>query len=462
MDRSAPIAALAGLAAGAYRRGMTHMRLGTAIGVSIALGCGVAAHGTPHPPDRPQTAAAPVIHWSNEARRASVPPGPNGVFGIENYGNKFPGEAAVYMGIVHAAIYDAALAIDGGYEPYAWAVEAPRGASAAAAVATAAHHTLIGLQPALGLTAAQQAVLDGHYADYLAAIPDTPAKADGIAVGQQVAQAVLALRADDGRERNPQLPDLDPPPPGPGIWSSGGGPALGLRLPGMKPLALESASQFRPDGPPHLSSRAYAVDFREVAAFGRVDSTARRPDQTAQALFWTDHDLRQWNDGMLALAADARLGLVETARMLALAHVAGGDAMIACFDAKYTYWFWRPFQAIPQADADRNEKTDADATWQPLRPTPAFPEYPSAHACHSTAVSEALQAFFGERRIAFTLDSRATGTIHHFRDVREVIRDVDDARVLAGFHFRRSDEDGSALGRRVARYVVRHRFRQLE
>jgi len=165
---------------------------------------------------------------------------------------------------------------------------------------------------------------------------------------------------------------------------------------------------------------------------------------------------------MIALAADARLGLVETARMLALAHVAGGDAMIACFDAKYTYWFWRPFQAIPQADADRNDKTDADATWQPLRPTPAFPEYPSAHACHSTAVSEALQAFFGERRIAFTLDSRATGTIHRFRDFGEVVRDVDDARVLAGFHFRHSDEDGSALGRRVARYVVRHRFRQLE
>jgi len=391
-----------------------------------------------------------------------VPAGPGGVFGAENYGNKFPGEAAVYMGIVHAAIYDAALAIDGGYEPYAWAVEAPRGASAAAAVATAAHHTLIGLQPALGLTAAQQAVLDGHYADYLAAIPDTPAKADGIAVGQQVAQAVLALRADDGRERNPQLPDLDPPPPGPGIWSSGGGPALGLRLPGMKPLALESASQFRPDGPPHLSSRAYAVDFREVAAFGRADSTVRRPDQTAQALFWTDHDLRQWNDGMIALAADARLGLVETARMLALAHVAGGDAMIACFDAKYTYWSWRPVQAIQQADSDGNAATIVDATWQPLRPTPGHPEYPSAHACHTTAVAEALTAFFGGRRFAFTLDSRATSTTHRFRSFYEAVRDVDDARVLAGFHFRHADEDGTLLGWWVAHYVIRHQFRRLE
>jgi len=194
----------------------------------------------------------------------------------------------------------------------------------------------------------------------------------------------------------------------------------------------------------------------------RVDSTARRPDQTAQALFWTDHDLRQWNDGMLALAADTRLGLVETARMLALAHVAGGDAMIACFDAKYSYWFWRPFQAIQQADTDGNDATNADPTWQPLRPTPAHPEYPSAHACHTTAVSEALQAFFGPRRVAFTLDSRATGTTHHFHTFGEVIRDVNDARVLAGFHYRHSDEDGSALGRRVARYVVRHQFRRLD
>jgi hypothetical protein len=234
-----------------------------------------------------------------------------------------------------------------------------------------------------------------------------------------------------------------------------------LRLPGLRPLALERASQFRPDGPNPLDSEAYASDVEEVAAFGRADSTTRRAEQTAQALFWTDHDLRQWNDGMLALAADARLGLVDTARMLALAHVAGGDAMIACFDAKYSYWFWRPFQAIPQADTDGNDATIADATWQPLRPTPSFPEYPSAHACHTTAVAEALQAFFGFRRIAFTLDSRATGTTHRFRGFHEVIRDVNEARVLAGFHFRNSDEEGSALGRRVAHYVVRHQFRRL-
>ena len=439
---------------------MTHHTFVSAIGILVALGGGTAARGTPDPPERAVTAAA-VVHWSHEARRAIVPAGPNGVFGAENYGNKFAGEAAVYMGIVHAAIYDAALAIEGGYQPYAIALHAPPDTSAEAAVATAAHHTLIGLQPALGLTAAQQAILDGHYGDYLAAISDSRAKAKGIAIGERVAAAVIALRTGDGRELNPQIADLSPPPPGPGVWSPGTGAALGLRLPGIRPLALRSASQFRPDGPMALSSLEYALDFEEVATLGRVDSADREDDQTAQALFWTDHDLRQWNDGMLAVAADQRLGLVETARMLALAHVAGGDAMIACFDAKYTYWSWRPFQAIQQADTDGNDATPADPAWQPLRPTPGHPEYPSAHACHTTAVAEALQAFFGARRVAFTLDSRATNTTHRFRAFHEAVRDVNDARVLAGFHFRHADEDGSALGRRVARYVIRHQFRRL-
>jgi hypothetical protein len=429
---------------------MTYTRRTAAVGVLVAMAIGAVGHGAPHTPDPPPgQSAQPVIDWSHEARRAIVPPGPGGIFGAENYGNKFPGEAGVYMGIVHAAIYDAALAIEGGYQPYAIALRAPRGTSAAAAISTAAHHVLVGLQPSLGLTAAQQAALDARYAAYIAAMPDDGARRDGVEVGARVAAAVLSLRANDGRERNPSLEDLGPPPPGPGVWTVGTVPALGLRLPGMRPLALRRASQFRPGGPPALSSPAYRADLDEVTVFGRADSTVRTPEQTAQALFWTDHDLRQWNDGLLAGASEAKLGLVETARLLAMAHVAGGDAMIACFDAKYAYWFWRPFQAIPEP------------LWQPLRPTPNFPEYPSAHACHSAAVATALQLFVGTRRFGFTLDSRATGTTHRFRGAHDVVADVIEARILAGFHYRTSDEDGAELGRKVARYVARHQFRRL-
>lgn len=424
-------------------------------GFSMVEGIRLTLEAATHP-------ATPVIYWSNEARRAIVPAGPSGIFGPENYGNKFPGEAAIYMGIVHAAIYDAAVAIEGGYHPYAIALTASEDTSPQAAIATAVHHVLIGLQPALGLTPAQQAILDGRHATYLAAIPEGAAKADGISIGSQVATAVLALRANDGRQRNPHLGDLKPPPPGPGVWDEGSSPAVGLRVPGIRPLVLESGSQFRPDGPNPLASDEYASDFKEVAKLGRVDSTARRTEQTIQALFWTDHDLRQWNDSLLKLADDRGLDLVQTARMLAMAHAAGGDAMIACFDAKYTYWFWRPYQAIPRADEDPNAATAADSSWRPLRTTPNFPEYPSAHACHTTAVAEALQAFFGTDKISFSLDSRATGTTRAYDRLPDAVTDVDWARVLVGFHFRNSDQEGSSLGRTVARYVVTHRFTPLD
>jgi hypothetical protein len=414
---------------------------------------------TPDAAVPPELAATPIIDWSNEARRAIVPPGAAGVFGAENYGNKFPGEAALYMGIVHAAIYDAAVAIAGGYRPYATGVIARADTSAEAAIATAAHHTLIGLQPALGLTITQQAGLDERYVGYLAQIPEGEAKQNGIAVGEQAASGVLALRANDGRERNPQLSDMHPPAPGAGIWDPGSAPAVGLRMPGIRPLALDTASQFRPDGPNAMASAEYAEDVHEVETLGRVDSTARTTAQTTEALFWTDHDLRQWNDGLLRLVVARNLDLVQAARMLAMAHVAGADAMVACFDAKYTYWFWRPYQAIPRADTDGNAATQADPTWRPVRPTPNFPEYPSAHACHSTAVAEALAGFFGTDQIQFSLDSRITGTTRHYARFHEVVQDVDWARVLVGFHFRNSDQEGSMLGRRVGRYVAGRFFR---
>jgi hypothetical protein len=407
-------------------------------------------------------AATPVAFWSTEARCAIVPP----TAGPENFGNKFPGEAAVYMGIVHAAIYDAAVSIEGGYQPYTATPTAPADTSAEAAIATAAYDTLSGLQPQLG---ANQTILDNDYTAYTAAIPDDTAKQNGIAIGDQVAQAVLALRQNDGRGCGTTLQDLDPPAPGPGVWqrnpaippSSNPPPVVGLCLPGMRTLALESASQFRPDGPNALTSQAYTDDFNQVKDLGRIDSTTRTPEQTEQARFWTDHDIRQWNDGLLNLAAGRGLDLVQTARMLAMAHVAGGDAMIACFDAKYHYWFWRPYQAIRLADSDGNPDTVADPSWQPLGATPNFPEYPSAHACHSTAVVEALDAFFGTDKVSFTLNSRVTGTSRTYDRLHDVVKDVDWARVLVGFHFRNSDLQGSALGRKVGRYVTDNYFQPL-
>lgn len=451
------------------------MRFATRIASVLALV--ITGNGFDRAVELPSNASlspAPVVYWSLAAQRAIVPHGPLDIFGSENYGNKFPGEAAVYMGIVHAAIYDAAVAIEGGYQPYALAIEASAGASAAAAVATAAHHTLVGspdigrqgLQPALGLTPDQQARLDGEYQAYLSAIPEGAGKSEGIRIGEQVAIAIVSRREDDGRGANPTLADLNPPLPAAGVWERNPGsslpPVLGLRLPGITPLALNSASQFRPDGPNPLTSAEYAEDFNQVKELGRSDSVERTPEERIQALFWTDHDLRQWNEGMLRLAGARGLDLVQTARMLAIAHVSGGDAMIACFDAKYFYWFWRPYQAIARADTDGNPATASDTTWQPLAATPNFPEYPSAHACHSGAIAEALNTFFGTDKVNFSLDSRITGTVRRYDRFHDVVKDVNEARVLAGFHFRNSDEEGAHVGRDVARFVVATLFHPID
>jgi hypothetical protein len=323
--------------------------LAVLLGAAVFVGAGRGVGATPPaiqcaPAATYPAATTPVAFWSTEARCAIVPAGPGGIFGSENFGNKFPGEAAVYMGIVHVAIYDATVAIEGGYRPYAPTPAAPANTSPEAAIATAAYDTLTGLQPQLG---ANQTILDNDYSAYVGSIPDGQGKTDGITIGEQVAQAVLALRASDGRGCSTTLTDLGQPTPGPGVWQPAPGQVLGLCLPGMRPLALASATEFRPDGPNSLTSQEYADDFNQVKDLGRIDSTTRTPEQTIQARFWTDHDIRQCNDGLLRLAAARGLDLLQTARMLAIAHVAGGDAMIACFDAKYHYWLTPTNRARP-------------------------------------------------------------------------------------------------------------------
>lgn len=384
-----------------------------------------------------------VADWSLIAQNAIVA-----------VGRKFPGEAAVYMGIVHAAIYDVVVAIEGGYRPYAITPTVPPHTSMEAAVATAAHRVLVGRFPE------QRAGLDDLFLAYMNALPDTEAKTNGILVGGEVGTEMLLLRANDGLDST--VPYVQRPP-GPGVYEpTGPATPLGTRLPHVLPLALDNASRFRPHGPPALHSRGYAHDFNEVKNLGRLDSSVRSVEETAVARFWTDHDIPQWNRSLLRLAEARGLTAIETARMLAMAHVAGGDAMIGCFDAKYHYLSWRPVHAIPRAGTDGNSRTLPDSMWQPLLPTPNHPEYPSAHACHTTAIAEALESFFGPGRIRFSMDSLVTSETREYKRFRDVVVEVNNARVWAGFHFRYSQDDGSRLGRKVARFVTRHFFQPLD
>jgi hypothetical protein len=360
------------------------------------------------------------------------------------------GSSVVLEAIVQAAVYDAVVAIEGGSEPFVTSPSVTRPASTDAAVATAAHDVLVVRVPG------QAATVDAQYAAYLAMIPDGPAKVNGIALGREVGQAILAWRMGDGFD-NP-IP-YEQPPPGPGVFE----PVLpttpvDVKLKQVRPLTHASFWDFRPDGPNQLTSAEYAEDFDEVKAYGRIDSTVRTSQQTAIARFWTEAGATQAPRTLRALAIDNQLGLAETARMLALVHVAGADATLACFDAKYHYLFWRPVHAIQRADTDGNPATEPDPTWQSLLVV-NHPEYPSAHGCFTTAMTRALAAFFGTDQIRVEISSTATGVTRSYDGFSDVAREVYDARVWGGLHFRNSIMEGAWIGRKVARHVVTNFFR---
>jgi hypothetical protein len=362
------------------------------------------------------------------------------------------GSALVLEGIVQAAIYDATIAIEGGYEPFVASPTVSRPASTAAAVAAAARGVLVVRVPG------QAASVDAQYAAYLATIPDGPAETNGIAVGEQVAQAILAWRAGDGFDN--VVPYVQPTP-GPGVFE----PVLpatpvDVKLKQVRPLTLTSNDQFRPDGPNPLTSAEYVEDFNEVKAYGRVDSAVRTPQQTEVARFWADNTAVQWPRAQRRLAVEKGLSLSETARMLALAQVATADALLACFDAKYHYLFWRPIHAIRRADTDGNPLTEADTSWTPLLFV-NHPEYPGAHGCGSTAVTGMLREFFGTDKVTFSVDSALTGTTRYYDRFEEAANEVYDARTWAGLHFRNSTMEGAWIGKKVERYVAANFFRPL-
>jgi hypothetical protein len=374
---------------------------------------------------------AMVLLWSSEATNTIV-----------TVGGKFPCRAAVYKGIVHAAIYDAVVGIEGGYEPYTAHAAAPPGASADAAAAQAAHDVLSVLFPA------QQARLDDVLATSLALVSDGEAETRGREFGKFVALDILALRANDNLEIDP--PYI--PGTGPGAWVPGPSP-VGVGLGTARPLVLLSGDQFRPNGPPALDSRQYATDLAETRQLGVLNNSSRTAKQTETALFFVEHAVPQFTRALARIAVDTNLTRLQAARMLALTAIASGDACIACFDAKYHYSFWRPITAV------RNGSFAPDPAWSPLIATPNFPSYPSAHACFTAAVAQSLEGFFREDHFSFSVDSGSSGGVHSFDRFRALTREVENARVWGGIHFRTDSEDGAAIGRNVANWLEQNFLR---
>jgi hypothetical protein len=364
-------------------------------------------------------------------------------------------ESMVYIGLTQAAVYDAVIAIEGGFEPYLIVPGVPPGASPEAAVAAAAHGMLVNYFPA------QKPALDAAYAASLAGIPDGPAEDRGVLVGQQVAAGLIADRIDDGRG------DLEPftPTPEPGVWRPTPPAFLAAQTPWMatmRPLLLRSPAQFRPGAPPALDSFRYARDFNETRLYGARNGSLRTAAQTETARFWTELVQSQYNRTLRDLVTRLGLDLRGAARALAVGTTVIADSFIACWDAKYAYGYWRPVTAIPAGDSDGNPRTGADPLWEPLAPTPNHPEYPSAHTCGTAGLGATAAALIGRDRIELDVASTVTGTTRHFERVGDLQRDIENARVYIGYHWRTSDEVGTRLGERVARWALERYFRPTE
>jgi len=308
----------------------------------------------------------------------------------------------------------------------------------------------------------QQFALDGMFQDSLAkikAIPD--AKAAGIAVGEAAAAALLVARTGDGLEAN--VPYV--PASGPGVWQPTPpkfAPALTPWLGQMRPFTMTGASQFLPNGPTALTSEDWIEDYNQVRILGRVDSSVRTPAQTEIGLFWTEHTGQQYARAFGYLADNYKLDVLDSARLMAILWTGFADAAIGCWNAKFTYNFWRPVTAIRAGGGNPELRTDPN--WTPLGTTPSHPEYPATHGCVTGVVSSLIRDYFRTRNVHIVVDSLAFRDgvhTHTFDDTRDLFKEVFWARIYAGFHYHHSLQDGGILGSKVSEQLFRTDFRPL-
>lgn len=368
-----------------------------------------------------------------------------------------PGAAVVDMAYVHAAVYDAVNAIDNRYTPYAVSLpNAPDNASQDAAAATAAYQVLKTLFPS------QVSFLDLRYTQYLNNIPAGDAKTRGIEVGREVASRFMTLRDGDGRDASvPFWQNSNP-----GAWQPT--PPDYSRLPMtpwmayMRPFMMESPSQFRAEGPPSMTSEQWARDYNETKNYGALNSSVRTSAQTEIGRFYAEHTGAQNNRILRNFAAGQNLSVADDARLFAMLYLSMADALIAGWDSKYYFAYWRPVTAIRAGGTDGNALTEADPNWTPLVATPGHPEYPAAHGCLTAALAETLRAFYGTKKVRITLSSTVTNTTRTFQNTDDLIKEIIDARIFGGMHYRTSGVHGTIIGKKVTKWMTRHYFKPVQ
>jgi PAP2 superfamily len=394
------------------------------------------AHAASNQPDQ-------VIQWNQELQKVLVAPGaqPSSIHPTRT------------MAITQIAVYDAVTGIVGGGSPYLVDRHAPRSASAEAAAAAAARTALDALLPS------QQPAIDAFFQGSLAQIGSGEHVERGLRFGEEVANAVLAARANDGAIATPPV---FTPGTGPGEYQltpPAFAPAGFTQTQHVRPFVLETASQFRPPAPPALTSTRYASDFSEVHSLGELNSATRTADQTAIGRFWGAAPVWVvWNRIGDQAAVGFGNSLEKNARLFAQLDTTLADGAIALYDAKYAYHRWRPITAITASDQG-NENTTADPNWLPPANTANDPSYPGAHAEFSQAAATVLQDFFGTDVFPFSLTNTTVGITRTFESFSQASDEASASRIFAGQHFRYDENAGQALGGQVADFVLDNSFR---
>jgi hypothetical protein len=397
--------------------------------------------------ERPTVTRNAVVFWNAIADNS-----------IAVVGGKSPQAGSVEIAIAQTAVYDAVNAICGfPFASYAVKPDVRVPAIAEAAVAAAAHDVLIALYPA------QASSINQQYSAFLDAIPGhDEGKLNGIAVGQQTAAGILALRGNDGRNAGT---GWTPPAPGPGIWQPTPPAFLPPATPWIRfvtPWTMTSPSQFRVPPPPALDSAVWIHDYNETKSYGGATGSLRTPEQSELAQFVGGagvHPMLQWHGTWREIATDQGLSVLDAARLFAMLSTASSDALIGCWDSKFNYAFWRPVTAIRAGGG--NPSLLADPSWIGLVVTPNHPEYPAAHGCFSGSVVEVLTEYFGTDSLHFTMSSPAPGLVQSVRaydSFSQALQDILDARIYGGMHYRNSTVFGAELGRDVARQMMQNFF----
>jgi hypothetical protein len=408
-----------------------------AIGIATTITAAVNVVAPPVSASPPETAdpardATVISHWNTVAMDV-----------LTSSGRPLLTQPFV-VAAMHVAMYDAVVAIEGRYRPFGTRVTAPPGASSAAAAAVAAHDVLVAFLPT------STAVFDTALVESLAAIPDGPGETDGAAVGRDAAAGTLADRLGDGSQSGP-VPSLSAP--GPGVWAPTPPATSGLApwLAQARPFTMRSPDQFRPEAPPALGSPRYRRAVDEVRRLGGATANERTAEQTTIARFWADQPIAQNQRALRGHATALGWDIAATARLFAAALTSQADAIIGCWDAKYHYQLWRPWQAVPTVEAG----------WAPLLPTPNHPEFPSAHGCVTGSLGHTLARLMGTDEIRLDIDAANIGVTRHYATRQDLLAEVGEARIWGGLHYRFSVDAGLRLAHRVVNLNLSRNFRPI-